>query len=130
MTSFDGVERDAEPHNQHRSSKPARLSGMVEADYPDEIVRIREPVDIRFAIHLDHVRARACRRSPVVLFEKIGNAGMPVVTNMAGNRKLLAACLGVAPNELPTAFRERVPEIRPLRGREGRCVERSGYRRR
>jgi UbiD family decarboxylase len=32
---------------------------------------------------------------------------MPVVTNIAGNRKLLAACLGVKPAELPTAFRER-----------------------
>ena len=47
------------------------------------------------------------------MFEKVGNAGMPVVTNVAGNRKLLAACLGVAPNDLPTAFRERVQKHLP-----------------
>jgi 2,5-furandicarboxylate decarboxylase 1 len=32
---------------------------------------------------------------------------MPVVTNIAGNRKVLALALGVAPLDLPTAFRER-----------------------
>jgi UbiD family decarboxylase len=38
---------------------------------------------------------------------------MPVVTNIAGNRKLLAACLGVQPAELPTAFRERCQKYIP-----------------
>jgi UbiD family decarboxylase len=32
---------------------------------------------------------------------------MPVVTNVAGSRRLLALALGVTPAELPTAFRER-----------------------
>jgi UbiD family decarboxylase len=38
---------------------------------------------------------------------------MPVVTNVAGNRRLLAACLGVKPAELPTAFRERCQKYIP-----------------
>ena len=38
---------------------------------------------------------------------------MPVVTNVAGNRKLLAACLGVEAAELPTAFRERCQKYIP-----------------
>jgi UbiD family decarboxylase len=42
-----------------------------------------------------------------VVYEAVEGHTMPVVTNIAGNRKLLAACLGVAPAELPTAFRER-----------------------
>jgi 2,5-furandicarboxylate decarboxylase 1 len=86
---------------------------MVEADYPDEIVRIREPVDIRFATTSIVFELERAGKSPVVVFEKVGNSGMPVVTNVAGNRKLLAACLGVAPNELPTAFRERVQKYIP-----------------
>src|SRR5262245_1470573 len=86
---------------------------MVEADYPDEIIRIREPVDIRFATTSIVFELERAGKSPVVVFEKVGNAGMPVVTNVAGNRKLLAASLGVAPNELPTAFRERVQKYVP-----------------
>ena len=35
------------------------------------------------------------------------------VTNIAGNRKLLAACLGVKAAELPTAFRERCQKYIP-----------------
>jgi UbiD family decarboxylase len=86
---------------------------MVEAEYPDDIVRIREPVDIRFATTSIVFELERAGRSPVVVFEKVGNSGMPVVTNVAGNRKLLAACLGVAPDDLPTAFRERVQKHLP-----------------
>ena len=68
---------------------------MVEADYPDEIIRIREPVDIRFATTSIVFELERAGKNPVVVFEKVGNAGLPVVTNVAGNRKLLAACLGV-----------------------------------
>src|SRR3989442_1123501 len=87
--------------------------GMVEAEYPDEIVRIRAPVDIRFATTSIVFELERAGKSPVVVFEKVGNATMPVVTNVAGNRKLLAACLGVAPNDLPTAFRERIQKYLP-----------------
>src|SRR6266705_1891624 len=38
---------------------------------------------------------------------------MQLVTNVAGNRKLLAACLGVEPANLPTAFRERCQKYIP-----------------
>jgi UbiD family decarboxylase len=38
---------------------------------------------------------------------------MPLVTNVAGSRKLLAACLGVKVAELPTAFRERCQKYIP-----------------
>jgi UbiD family decarboxylase len=38
---------------------------------------------------------------------------MPVVTNIAGNRKLLAACLGVTPAELVTTFRQRCQNYVP-----------------
>jgi 2,5-furandicarboxylate decarboxylase 1 len=86
---------------------------MVEQDYPDEIVRIREPVDLRFettsvVFELDRVG-----KSPVVVFENIGGQTMPVVTNVAGNRKLLAACLGVPLDDLPSAFRQRCQTYLP-----------------
>ena len=52
-------------------------------------------------------------RSPVVVFENVEGHSMPVVTNIAGNRKLLAACLGVKAADLPTAFRERCQKYIP-----------------
>src|SRR5690242_5382510 len=80
---------------------------LVETEYPDELLRVREPIDLRFdaaalVFELDHAG-----KSPVVMFENVRGKGMQLVTNVAGNRKLLAACLGVDPADLPTAFRER-----------------------
>ena len=85
----------------------------VETNFPDELLRIHEPVNQSFdttavVFELDRVN-----RSPVVVFEKVGNSSMPVVTNIAGNRKLLASCLGVGPEDLPTAFRERCQNFIP-----------------
>ena len=80
---------------------------MVERDFPDEILRIREPVRARLDITSLVFELERVGRSPVVVYETVEGHTMPVVTNIAGNRRLLAACLGVAPAELPTAFRER-----------------------
>ena len=90
---------------------------MVEADYPNELLRIRAPVDTRFDMTAIVYELERAGKSPVIIFEKPladGHAlaggssaanGMPVVTNVAGNRKLLAACLGVEVQNLPSAFR-------------------------
>src|ERR1043166_6141466 len=75
---------------------------MVEQDFPDEIVRIREPVGLERP-----------GRGPVVVFENVDGGRIPLVTNVAANRRLLAACLGVAPDELPTVFRERCQRYIP-----------------
>jgi UbiD family decarboxylase len=46
-------------------------------------------------------------KNPVVIFDNVEGHTMPVVTNTAANRRLLAACLGVGAGDLPAAFRER-----------------------
>src|SRR4249920_160542 len=80
---------------------------MVERDFPDELLRIRAPV----RTHLDMTslvfELERAGKSPVVIYENVEGHTLPVVTNIAGNRKLLAACLGVEVADLPTAFRER-----------------------
>jgi UbiD family decarboxylase len=80
---------------------------MVEAEYSDEIVRIREPVDLRFEMTSIILELDRAGRNPVVVFENAGGQSMPIVTNVAGNRKLLAACLGVPVDDLASAFRQR-----------------------
>ena len=80
---------------------------LVETEHPDELLRIRQPIDLRFDATALVFELEQAGRNPVVVFENVRGDGMAMVTNVAGNRKLLAACLGVEPGDLPTAFRER-----------------------
>ena len=86
---------------------------MVETDHPEELLRIRQPVDTRFDMTAIAFELERAGKSPVILFENPAAYSMPVVTNVAGNRKLLAASLGVEPKDLPTAFRERCQKYIP-----------------
>jgi 2,5-furandicarboxylate decarboxylase 1 len=87
---------------------------MVETTYPEELVRVREPVSPRLDITSVVFEAEKAGRSPVFLFENVEGHAMPVVTNVAGNRKLLAAALGVDAAELPIAFRDRCQNYLPV----------------
>jgi 2,5-furandicarboxylate decarboxylase 1 len=86
---------------------------MVEQDFPAEILRIREPVGLGHETTALVFELERAGKRPVVLFEDVNGGKMPLVTNVAANRRLLAACLGVAPDELPTAFRERCQHYIP-----------------
>ena len=86
---------------------------MVEAEFPEELLRISAPVDTRFDMTAIVFELERAGKSPVIIFENPAANRMPVITNVAGNRKLLAACLGVDPGELPAAFRERCQRYLP-----------------
>src|SRR6516165_9692662 len=87
---------------------------MVERDFPQELVRIREPVRRELDITATVFELERAGRSPVVVFERVKGFDTPVVTNIAGNRKMLAAALGVEPGMLPTSFRERCQNYQPV----------------
>lgn len=96
----------------HRADNvdPQSLRGflkMVETEYPDEFLRIREKVDPHFDMTAIVFELERAGKNPVVVLEKVAGYDIPVVTNVAANRRLLAACLGVETGQLPTAFRER-----------------------
>src|SRR5271168_5192232 len=86
---------------------------MVETEYPEELLRIRQPIDPRFDMTAIVFELERAGKNPVVVLEKVDGYDMPVVTNVAANRRLLAACLGVDPRDLPTAFRERCQKYIP-----------------
>jgi 2,5-furandicarboxylate decarboxylase 1 len=88
---------------------------MVQREFPDEILRIRQPVRTHLDISSLVFELERAGKSPVVVYENVEGYAMPVVTNIAGNRKLLAACLGVPAEDLPTAFRERCQRYIPCR---------------
>jgi 2,5-furandicarboxylate decarboxylase 1 len=87
---------------------------QVERDLPEEILRIHEPVSTRLDITSLVFELERMGKSPLVVFDKVEGHAMPVVTNVAGSRKLLALALGVTPQELPTAFRERCTRYTPV----------------
>jgi 2,5-furandicarboxylate decarboxylase 1 len=80
---------------------------QLEKELPEELLRIQEPVRTHLDVTSLVYELERLGKSPVVVFENIEGHTMPVVTNIAGNRKVLALALGVAPLDLPTAFRER-----------------------
>jgi UbiD family decarboxylase len=87
---------------------------MVERDFPDELVRIREPVRRELDITATVFELERAGRSPVVVFERVEGFDMPVVTNIAGNRRLIAAAMGIEPGMLATTFRERCQNYRAV----------------
>lgn len=87
---------------------------MVEADFPAEFLRIARPVRRELDITATVFELERNGRSPVVLFEQVEGFDNPVVTNVAGNRQLLAAAIGVAPGDLPLAYRERCQNYTPV----------------
>jgi len=86
---------------------------MVESEHPDELLRVRQPVNSRFDMTAVVFELERAGKNPVVVFDKVDGYNIPIVTNVAANRKLLAACLGVEPRDLPTAFRERCQKYIP-----------------
>jgi len=86
---------------------------MVESEHPDELLRVRQPVNSRFDMTAVVFELERAGKNPVVVFDKVDGYDIPIVTNVAANRKLLAACLGVEPRDLPTAFRERCQKYIP-----------------
>ena len=95
------------------------LRGFIErteASDPANVVRIREPVSPRLEMTATVFELERLGRSPIVIFENVVGFEIPVVTNVAGNRELLARCLDTTVARLPTVFRERcqnyiAPEI-------------------
>ena len=94
---------------------------MVETDYPDELLRIRQPVDTRFDMTAIVFELERAGKSPVIIFEQPEPpARMPVVTNVAGNRKLLGGLPRRRSREPADRVPRALPEIHPLRVGQGR----------
>ena len=87
---------------------------MVEEEFPEEFVRVTLPVS-REDITATVFELESVGKSPVVFFENVKGFNYPVVTNIAGNRKLLAASLKVNPSELPTTFKDRCQDYKPVK---------------
>jgi 2,5-furandicarboxylate decarboxylase 1 len=86
---------------------------QTEKNDPANVLRIKEQVSQQLEMTATVFELDRLNKSPVVIFEKVAGFDMPVVTNVAGNRQLLAGCLGTTVENLPTAFRERCQKYVP-----------------
>jgi 2,5-furandicarboxylate decarboxylase 1 len=92
------------------------LRGFVESTErtdPANVLRIKQPVSQQLEMTATVFELDRLNKSPIVIFEKVAGFDMPVVTNVAGNRELLARCLDSTVANLPTVFRERCQKYIP-----------------
>src|SRR5689334_11874759 len=82
--------------------------------FPGEVVRITEPVGLEYdvmAIVLEYERRR---RWPILLFENVAGASMPIVANVVASRRALAWALGVPESRLAIEYARRIKDtIKP-----------------
>jgi UbiD family decarboxylase len=92
------------------------LRGFIEQTEktdPANVLRITKPVSQQLEMTATVFELDRLNKNPVVIFEKVAGFDMPVVTNVAGNRELLARCLDSTVANLPAAFRERCQKYIP-----------------
>src|SRR5438094_2756575 len=85
-----------------------------ERAFPGEVVRVTEPVTLEhdvMALVLEYERRR---RWPILMFEKVTGADMPIVANVVASRRALAWALGVPEPRLALAYARRIKDtIKP-----------------
>jgi UbiD family decarboxylase len=82
---------------------------------PGEVVRITEPVDLAYQTQALALELERRRRFPILFFEKVGQHGIPVVSNVMASRRGLALALGVGQDQLPEEYARRLKEpVKPV----------------
>jgi len=85
-----------------------------EATFPGEVVHVAEPVSTDHDIMALVLEYERRRRWPVLLFEKVTGADMPIIANVVASRKALAWALGVPEARLAQEYARRIKDtIKP-----------------
>jgi 2,5-furandicarboxylate decarboxylase 1 len=81
---------------------------------PDELVRVRRPVDPELELTAVLRKLQAERRYPAVLFEHVKDRKLRVVSNLLASERLLAEALETTPDCLTQTYIEREDQRRPV----------------
>ncbi len=85
-----------------------------ERAFPGEVVRITEPVGLEYDVMAVVLEYERRRRWPILLFENVAGAGIPIVANVVASRRALAWALGVAESRLAVEYARRIKDtIKP-----------------
>jgi 2,5-furandicarboxylate decarboxylase 1 len=87
---------------------------QVEKNLPSELRHVSRPVDSVFELTAVLRRLQAENRYPAVLFHKIKDRKLRVVSNLLGNEHLLAQALETTPHELTRTYIEREDDRLPV----------------
>ena len=87
------------------------LRSFVEAfgrRHPGEVLRITEPVDLRLDLQAVALELERRRRFPILIFENVRGAAMPVISNVMASRRAFAFALGVDETGRPAEYVRRL----------------------
>src|SRR5919106_798629 len=79
---------------------------QVEAEEPDQLVRVKREVDPHFEITGVLAKLEKERKFPVVIFENVKGSTLPVVTNVHADARRLFRAIGFKNGTLPEFIRE------------------------
>src|SRR5690606_25706082 len=79
-----------------KSSRDLRsFLAEFEAAHPDEVLRIKDAIDLEFDATAIALELEKQGRSPILWFENVRGSRFPVVMNLYGRRSRFAFALGV-----------------------------------
>ena len=85
-----------------------------ERAFPGEVVRVTEPVTTDYDIMALVLEYERRRRWPILLFEKVTGADMPIIANVVAGRRALAWALGAPESRLAQEYARRIKDaIKP-----------------
>ena len=79
---------------------------LVEQQAPELLVRVKKEVNPRWELSAVQMRLQADDRFPILLFERVADHAMPVVSNLFATKRHLALALGTSPDQVVSAFTE------------------------
>jgi UbiD family decarboxylase len=81
-----------------------------EQAFPGEVVHVTDPVTTEFDVMALVLEYERRRRWPILLFEKVTGADMPIIANVVASRTALAWALGVPEARLAQEYARRIKE--------------------
>ena len=79
-----------------------------EEEFPEDVIRVSEPVDPQYDIMALVLEYERRRRTPILFFANIRGHNMPVVCNVTGSRRCLAKALGEPESKLSEEYAHRL----------------------
>ncbi|HSR12969.1 MAG TPA: UbiD family decarboxylase, partial [Thermodesulfobacteriota bacterium] len=81
---------------------------MLETEHPSEVLHFKEEIDPAYEITAFMNELEKQGPAPAVIFERVKGSAVPVVANLSGSRKRLAAAFGVAEKDLWAEYSRRM----------------------
>jgi len=79
--------------------------------FPGEVVRVSEPVSTEYDVMAVVLEYERRRRYPILLFERVRGADIPIICNVVASRRALAFALDVPERGLALEYARRIKDI-------------------